>query len=93
MNIDTQIVWRDALAMERIDPADFAKKVSRCASVELILSERFFTCEKLEPALVHFDHKCVLPLADGAVAHREFWEVGLDFEANCSAVACAAVGL
>ncbi len=93
MNIDAQIVGRDALAMERIDSADFAKEVSRSARVELILSERFFTCEKPELALMHFDHESVLPLADGTVAHREFWEVGFNFEAYCAAVACAAVGL
>ncbi len=79
--------------MERIDAADLAEEVTRGAGVELVLSERLFTSEKPELALVYLDHERVLHLADRTVAHREFGEVSFDLETNCPAVARATVGL
>ena len=90
-NIDSEVVWRNALTVERVDTANLTEEVTGCLGVELIFGERFFTHEQFELALVYLDHQRVLAAADGTVAHRKFGEVGLDLEADGSTMAAAFV--
>jgi hypothetical protein len=61
--------------------------------MKLIFGERILAGEKRKLAFVNLDHQRVPAPADRAVAHRELWKVGLDFEAHSSAVARSKVGL
>jgi len=77
--------------MKRVDAADLAEEVPRCLGMELVLRERLLASQKLEFALVHFDHECVLLAADRTVAHGEFRKVCLDLEADRTAMTTAFV--
>lgn len=93
MHVDAKVARGDPLSMERIDSANLAEEVSRRLGVKLVFGQRVVAGQKLELALVDLDHQCILLLANRAVAHREFREIGLDLKADCTAVACAKVGL
>jgi hypothetical protein len=43
VHIDSQVVWSDPLAMERVDPTDLAEVVSCRLGVKLVLRERLLT--------------------------------------------------
>ena len=92
-DIDSKVVWRDSLAMKRIDAADFAEEVASCLGMELVLGKGFLTGQELKPALVHLDHERVLPATDRTVAHGEFREVRFDLETYRAAVTTALVFL
>jgi hypothetical protein len=93
MDVDAQVVWRYALAVEGVDATNLAEEVASCLGVELVLSQALLARKQLELALVNLDHQCVLLLADRAITHRELGEVGFDLEAHCATVTGTAVGL
>jgi len=91
MDIDTQIVRRDPLAVERVDAAGPAEVMTGGLRVELVFGEFGFAGEELEPGLVHLDHQCVLAAADRTVALGQLGKVRLDLEADRATVTAADV--
>jgi hypothetical protein len=85
-HIDTQIVGRHALAMKRVDAADFAKEVSRGFGVELVFGQCVLSRQQPKLAFVDLDHERVFAFADGAIAHRQLWEICVHFKPNGTAV-------
>jgi hypothetical protein len=90
-NIDTEIFRRDTLPMERINAASPAKEVARGHGVKAVFAERVFASEQLELALVNLDHQRILAAANRAIAGRQLGKIGLDLEANQSAMTTAPV--
>src|SRR6266542_1416058 len=90
-NVDTEIIRRDAFAMERIDSTHVAETMARSHRVESVLHKRIFSGQQLESALVDFHHQRVLASTDRTIARRQLGEVGLDLELDRPAMATAAV--
>ena len=93
MDIDAQVVRREPLAVERVDPAGLAKKMASGLRMELVLDEFGFAGEQFEPGFVHLDHQRIPAAADRAVAHCQLREIRFDLEANRTAVATADIFL
>jgi hypothetical protein len=91
VNIDTEMIGSDALAMEGIDAAGAAEEMASGHRVEPVLRERVLACQQSEPAFVDPDHQCVSAPANGTVACRELREVRLDLEADRAAVTASKV--
>ena len=90
-DIDPEVVGRHALAVKGVNPADLTEEVPRCLGMELVFRERIFASEQAKLVLMDLDHQRILAPTDGAVAHRELWEVRFDLKANCAAMAAAEV--
>jgi hypothetical protein len=89
MDIDAQIVGCDALAMKRVNAADFAEEVTRGFGVELIFAQGVLARQQPKFAFMNLDHERVFAFADGAIAHRQLWEICVDFKLNRCAVAAS----
>lgn len=87
MDVDAEVVRRDALAMKRVDATHLAEKVPRSFGVELVLRERLHARQQLEPAFVSLHHERVFHAADRTVTHGEFRKVGFNLKAHGAAVA------
>jgi hypothetical protein len=77
--------------MERINAAGLAKEVSRGHGMKAVFTEGVFASEQFELALVNLNHQHILATTNRAIAGRQLRKVGLDLEANRSAMTTATV--
>ena len=91
-DVDAKVFGRDALAVERIDPARLAKVVGRRVGVKLVGGERRHVAEQAKRAFMHLHHQRVLAPADRAVTGRQLGEVGVDLKPDRAAVAATGIG-
>ncbi len=92
MNIDPKVVWGYPLTVKRINPTNLTEVVPRSVCVKLVFSNRFCPAYQSEIIFMNFDHERVLPLADGAVAHRQFREIRVDLEPDLATIARTGIG-
>lgn len=91
MYVDSQVIWRNTLAMKRVYATNFAEEVPSSSGMELVLCQRRIAGNQLEVTLMHLDHESIPSTTDRTVAHREFWKVSFDLETNGAAVATALI--
>jgi hypothetical protein len=77
--------------MERINAADLTKEVARGHGVKAVFTQGVFASEQFELALVNLNHQRILAATNGAIARRQLRKIGLDLEANLSAMTTATV--
>jgi hypothetical protein len=82
LNIDSKMVRRDPLLVERVDAAYLTEEVRRCTGVKQVLGERGLASKKLQLSLAHLDHPRILAATDRVVAYSELREVNIDLEAR-----------
>jgi hypothetical protein len=87
VQIDSDMVRRDALAVESVNAPDLAEVVARGPGVNPILGERALARQQPEPIIVDLRREHIPVTTHGSGASGEFRKVGLDLQAHGSAVA------
>ncbi|MEJ0008828.1 MAG: hypothetical protein WDM77_21305 [Steroidobacteraceae bacterium] len=91
--VDSKVIRRNALPVERVNTASSAEIVGRYVTMELIRGQEIATAQERKGALLHLNHQGVLPATDRAVAGCQLSEIGFNLEGDLATMTASPIQL